>query len=167
MPATKKHTQHAPSTETECGYLYGLIKRKKVTYANIWPRMVKPRDIAGDALEEEEEEEARFLNSSRNSQWKIGKLLQRLPLPGAWCYRASAWTGWPGVGMLWLGEIASKIRNFCLSVAALTLVSAVLSLRYTLHTPETQSKQENRKRSPPRTSREVRNCRAQYRMNTQ
>ena len=34
--------------------LYGWIK-KKVTYANIIPRMVTPRDVAVDTKEEEEE----------------------------------------------------------------------------------------------------------------
>ena len=41
-------------------------------------------------------------------------------LPGGWCYRVSAGTGWPGPGVsiLWLGEIESLIYNFWLSVAA-------------------------------------------------
>ena len=43
----KKHTQHAPSTKTECDYLNGWIK-KTVTYAKISPRVVNPRDIAGE-----------------------------------------------------------------------------------------------------------------------
>ena len=37
-------------------------------------------------------------------------------LLGAWCYRASAGTGWPGVSILWQGEIESLICNFYLSV---------------------------------------------------
>ena len=39
-------------------------------------------------------------------------------LPGAWNYRVSAGTGWPGVSMLWLSEAESLICNFYLSVAA-------------------------------------------------
>ena len=39
-------------------------------------------------------------------------------LPGAWRYRVSAGTGWPGVSMLWLGKMESWICNFYLSVAA-------------------------------------------------
>ena len=39
-----------------------------------------------------------------------------------------AWTGWPGVSILWLGEIESLICSFCLSVAAHTIVCADLSL---------------------------------------
>ena len=39
-------------------------------------------------------------------------------LPGIWCYRVCAWTGWPGVGILWLGEVESLICNFHLNVAA-------------------------------------------------
>ena len=41
------------STNMECGYLNGwiiyiYIKKKKVTYAKISPKMVNPRDIAGE-----------------------------------------------------------------------------------------------------------------------
>ena len=36
-------------------------------------------------------------------------------LPGTWHYRVSARTGWPTVDTLGLNEIASLIRNFCLS----------------------------------------------------
>ena len=53
----KTHT--APSTKTECDYLNGWIKKqnkrknkqtnkKTVTYAKILPKMVSPRDIAGE-----------------------------------------------------------------------------------------------------------------------
>ena len=38
--------------------------------------------------------------------------------PGTWHCRVSVGTGWPGVSMLWLGEIESLVCNFCLSVAA-------------------------------------------------
>ena len=48
---------------------------------------------------------------------------------GRW--RINAGTGWPGVSMLWLGEIESLIRDFYLSVAARPTVWADLSLRYT------------------------------------
>ena len=47
----QKHTQHAPSTKTECHNLYGWIKQM-VTYAKILPKMVNPRDISGNAEEE-------------------------------------------------------------------------------------------------------------------
>ena len=46
----------------------------------------------------------------------------RLSLPVAWRYRVSVRTGWPGVGILRLGEIAGLICNFCLSVAARAVV---------------------------------------------
>ena len=46
MPATK-HIQQTLSTKIECDYLNGLIK-KTVKYAKISPRMVNPRDIAGE-----------------------------------------------------------------------------------------------------------------------
>ena len=38
----KKHTQHAPSTKTECDYLNGWIK-KTVTYAKISPKSGEPQ----------------------------------------------------------------------------------------------------------------------------
>ena len=56
-------------------------------------------------------------------QWlKIGTPVATLP--GAWRYRVSAGTGWPGVSILWLGEMESLICNFCLSVAACKIVWA-------------------------------------------
>ena len=64
----------------------------------------------------------------------VGLVVNTLPvatLPGAWCYRVSAGTGWPSVSILWLGETESLVCNFCLSVAARQIVWAVLSLRYT------------------------------------
>ena len=41
------YTQQAPSTKMECDYLYGHIHKK------ISPKMVNPRDIAGNTEEEE------------------------------------------------------------------------------------------------------------------
>ena len=35
-------------------------------------------------------------------------------LPGAWRYRVSAGSGWPGVSILWLGEMERLVCNFCL-----------------------------------------------------
>ena len=43
-------------------------------------------------------------------------------LSGAWRYRVSAGTGWPGVSILWLGTAESLIRNFCLSVTTRKIV---------------------------------------------
>ena len=51
MSATKTY-QQAPSTKTECDYPYGWIK-KTVTCTKISPKMVKPRDLAGSAEDEE------------------------------------------------------------------------------------------------------------------
>ena len=51
-------------------------------------------------------------------------------LSGSWRYRVGSETGWPGVSILWLGEVESWICNFCLSVAARKLVWADPSLRY-------------------------------------
>ena len=39
-----------------------------------------------------------FLGSSHTGDLKIGTPVATLP--GAWCYRVSAGTGWPGVGIL-------------------------------------------------------------------
>ena len=52
MPQTgecrqQKHTQHAPSTKTECDYLNGWIKKRSHTQKS-HPKVVNPRDIAGE-----------------------------------------------------------------------------------------------------------------------
>ena len=70
-----------------------------------------------------------FLGLSHTSDLKIGTPVANLP--GAWHYRVSAGTGWPGVSILWLGEMDSLICNFYLSVAANKIVWADPSLRYT------------------------------------
>ena len=43
----QKHTQHAPSTKTECDYLNGWIKKRSHTQKSR-PKVVNPRDIAGE-----------------------------------------------------------------------------------------------------------------------
>ena len=70
-----------------------------------------------------------FSRSSHTSDLKIGTPVANLP--GAWRYRVSTGTGWPGVSILWLGEMESLICNFYLSVVACQIVWADLSLRYT------------------------------------
>ena len=52
-------------------------------------------------------------------------------LPGAWCNRVGAGTGWPSVSILWLDEMESLICNFYLTVAAHKIVWAHPSLKYT------------------------------------
>ena len=42
----KKHTQLAPSTKTGCDY--SVVGLRTVTYVNISPKMVNPRDIGGE-----------------------------------------------------------------------------------------------------------------------
>ena len=49
----QKYIQHASSTKTECDCLYGWIKNM------VTLKMVNPRDIAGDAEEEEDAEPQR------------------------------------------------------------------------------------------------------------
>ena len=56
---------------------------------------------------------------------------QVVTLPGACHWKVSAETGWPGVSILWLGEIENVICTFCLSVAKRTIVFSDPSLRYT------------------------------------
>ena len=51
--------------------------------------------------------------------------------PARCLYRVSAGTGWPGVSILWLGEIECLICNFYLSVAARNIVWVDQSPRYT------------------------------------
>ena len=51
----QKHTQHAPSTKTECDYLNGWIKKRSHTQKS-HPKMVNPRDIAVERRRREEEE---------------------------------------------------------------------------------------------------------------
>ena len=70
-----------------------------------------------------------FLRSSHTSDWKIGTPVATLP--GAWYFRVSAGTGWPGVNILWLGEMEILVCNLYLSVAARKIVWADPSVRYT------------------------------------
>ena len=70
-----------------------------------------------------------FSKSSQISDLRIGTPVATLP--GAWCHRVSAGTGWPGVSILGLGEITSLIGSLYLSVAARTIVLADPSLRHT------------------------------------
>ena len=65
-----------------------------------------------------------FSGSSHTSDLKIGTAVATLP--GAWCYRVSAGTGWLGVSILRLGERDSLICNFHLSVAACTFVPDIM-----------------------------------------
>ena len=65
---------------------------------------------------------------SHTSDWKIGSPVATLP--GVWRYRINAGTGWPGVSILWLGEVETLFCNFHLSVVAHTIVWADQSLRY-------------------------------------
>ena len=61
-----------------------------------------------------------FSGSSHTSDLNIGTPVATLL--GAGRYRVSAWTGRPGISILWLGEMESWICNFCLSVAARNIV---------------------------------------------
>ena len=69
------------------------------------PHMTPPRCPSGKASASGAEDpgfESRlrrdFSGSSHTSDLKIGTLVATLP--GAWCYRVSAGTGWPGVCIL-------------------------------------------------------------------
>ena len=68
-------------------------------------------------------------------------------LPGAWHFRVSAGTGWPGVSILWLGKVESLICNFYLSVAARKIVQIrpwdTLACCWDVKQPTTNNKQTN------------------------
>ena len=70
-----------------------------------------------------------FPGSSHTSDLEIGTPVATLP--DTWRYRVSAGTAWPGVSILWLGEMESLVCNFYLSVTACKIVWADPSLRYT------------------------------------
>ena len=70
-----------------------------------------------------------FSRSSHTSDLQIGTPVATLPF--AWRYRVNPGTAWPGVSMLWLGEVESLICNLYLSVAARKIVWADPPLRYT------------------------------------
>ena len=76
----------------------------------------------------------RFLRGDYSGPSHTGDLKIDTPVatrPGAWRHRISAGIGWPGVSILWLGEIESLICNFYTSVAAHKIVFRDQSLRYT------------------------------------
>ena len=56
--------------KTKCDYLYGWIK-KTVTCTKISPKMVNPRDIAGNAEEEEEESYNTIVAIKKNKIWEV------------------------------------------------------------------------------------------------
>ena len=68
-----------------------------------------------------------FFGSSHATDFKIDGPV--FTSPGAGRYRGAG-SGWPGVSLPFLGEIASWIGSFCLSVAARKLVRAGPSLKY-------------------------------------
>ena len=64
-------------------------------------------------------------------------------LSGFWCSMVSARAGLPGVSTLSLGQVASFICRFCLSVAASTIVLADLSVRCTWHSAKMLTSEES------------------------
>ena len=65
-----------------------------------------------------------YSGSSHTCDLKIGTPVATLP--GTLHYRVSAWSGWPDVSILWLGEMESLICNFYLSVAHIKLSEQIL-----------------------------------------
>ena len=53
----QKHPQHAPSTKTECDYLNGWIKKRSHAQKS-HPKVVNPRDIAGERRKKEREKKS-------------------------------------------------------------------------------------------------------------
>ena len=82
----KKHTQHAPSTKTECDYLNGWIKKRSHTQKS-HPKVVNPRDIAG----ERKKKKKRYSDGSPTIQ-----------TPALWDCTG---VGWPGDSVPLLGEV--------------------------------------------------------------
>ena len=78
---------------------------------------------------------------SHNCDFKTGILVATLP--DDWSYVIIARTGWPGVGILWLGEIASSIDNLYISISAHAIIWTELPLKYTLPFAEILHKLEN------------------------
>ena len=58
----QKHTQHAPSTKTECDYLNGWIK-KTVTYAKISPKSGEPQRYSR-GTQKKKKKKKKFFESS-------------------------------------------------------------------------------------------------------
>ena len=79
----QKHTQHAPSTKTECAYLYGwIIKRSHAQ--NLTQKRMNPRDIVGNAEEEFCDQPTTNSLMSCNTcwaccQWKLDRTSQSIP----------------------------------------------------------------------------------------
>ena len=76
----QKHTQHAPSTKTECDYLNGWIKKRSHTQKS-HPKVVNPRDIAGERKKKKKKR--------KKGHWSIGVIY------------VSVWpclSSWPTVG---------------------------------------------------------------------
>ena len=61
----QKHTQHAPSTKTECDYLNGWIKKRSHTQKS-HPKVVNPRDIAGERKKKKKKKKIQQM------VWEIG-----------------------------------------------------------------------------------------------
>ena len=92
---------------------------------------MNPRDLAGNA---EEKRERKIQGSIPTWPRGVFFRVESYHLPKNWhssSYPVSAWTGWPGVSILWLGEMESSISNFYFSVAARTTAWVDPSLRYT------------------------------------
>ena len=71
MPATKKHTQHAPSTKTECDYLNAWIKKWSHTQKS-HPKVVNPRDIAGERKKKKKKKKKKNdRGNSRSLAWLV------------------------------------------------------------------------------------------------
>ena len=112
----QEHTQHAPSMKTECDCLFGWIRngqiRKNLTQNDepqryiweyrrrsdcsiLWPSDKVSASRARDRSSIPALSVGLFLGSCHISDLNIHT--PEATLPGAWCYRVSARTGWLGV----------------------------------------------------------------------
>ena len=99
-----------PPPRPHLSFLFGVASRAPPP----WPSAKGSSTRVGDSGID-----SRFTRLSRTSDLDVG--FAGASLPGALPYGVGARTGWAGVSTLSLGEIASLIRNLCLSVAALKI----------------------------------------------
>ena len=73
----QKHTQHAPSTKTECDYHNGWIIKRSHTQKS-HPKVVNPRDIAGERKKKKKKKKKKKMTVKiPMTDWQRTSALQR------------------------------------------------------------------------------------------
>ena len=116
----------------------GVLDSSSTGDAHLVGLVVEPRELAS-RVDDLGSESCLWWDTSHTSVLKIGTPVATLP--GIWCYRVSAGTGWSGISILWLAEIESLICNFCLSAAAVQLSEQRSASEIHRHIAVTLSKQ--------------------------